>query len=369
MTDIKIKSGKFVEMEVPGRDGPQVVLIGRIADDSLGHLKVDRYQRERRTKSQLYQMVSALESGEVLPVIDLGLRGSNYHKQGQDTYVLRGECYVIDGLQRSTATMLYLDKHPQNTVDLLAMVHFGTDEPFERKRFDRLNNTPKKVSATKRLFNTGLDDEHRAVMTLIGLSNNDREFPLYKKVAWDQTMHRDKLINGVVLTTVANSLHHHVSAAASVDRIHNMANKAQVIADTIGLYQFRENVKTFFTLIEKVYGISNVQYRSATPYLRKRFLSVLALLLSDHIDFWRGKNDNELFIPMDHRRKLASFPYDDPHVAALCSGGNIANKMLYSLIEDHLNKGKSKNRLTKRTAVISAFANDDEGLLAMEAAE
>jgi hypothetical protein len=127
----------------------------------------------------------------------------------------------------------------------------------------------------------------------------------------------------------------------------------QQILEATGKGTFAENVKTFFDMIDKAWGVQRISFREGAVYLRANFLFTLARVFSNHTDFWKEKR---LFVNADLIRKLQGFPCRDPHVQSLATSAGTAGEILYQLIVEHLNKGKSTRRLTPRIIVPAVSA-------------
>jgi hypothetical protein len=75
------------------------------------------------------------------------------------------------------------------------------------------------------------------------------------------------------------------------------------------------------------------------------FLKCLGTFFASYPVFWNG---NRLSIERDLRKKLASFPIQDPTVNQLASSGGKASALLFRMFEDHVNSGKRTKRLVPR---------------------
>ena len=101
----------------------------------------------------------------------------------------------------------------------------------------------------------------------------------------------------------------------------------------------------FFQDINDIWGITNVTFKGKATFLKYGFLGALAQVLSDYRQFWTGER---LYIKQDYKRKLATFPLNDPTVMQLGSIGRDTNLVLKRLLIDHLNKGRRTGRLVNR---------------------
>jgi hypothetical protein len=114
----------------------------------------------------------------------------------------------------------------------------------------------------------------------------------------------------------------------------------------------KENIKTFFDLVDEVWGVRVVQYRELSPHLRGGFLMMLARFLSNHLDFWRGDDGHKLFIEVDIRRKMGSFPINDPGIAPLTSSAGASRHVLLDYFVNHINSGKRTKKLRLREGLL-----------------
>lgn len=343
VTGIRVLNASLDEHIVDGVK--KIVLRGVIEPDHLGLLKVDDYQREKLSVKPGDSLWSAMKAGETLPDIECGMRGGDW-VEIPDTFdvVIKDKVFLIDGLQRVTHALAFTEAEARD-VRLGAIIHFNTTREWERDRFDILNSRRRKVSPNVLLRN--LREKSPAILTLYGLSNADKEFPLFKRVSWSQNMARQELISAMTLVTVSMWLHRHVNGTGRARSAEIYTRNLSTTADKITLQKLRENVKTFFTLIEQTFGIATIEYSASACWMRGAFLQVLANLLSDHKDFWTD-DDTVLNIPLELKRKIASFPVFDPSVINLSGASGRAQVILYGLMLDHINSGKRTKRLTHR---------------------
>lgn len=325
-------------------DGRDVVLRGSVAPESLQHLLKDEYQREAMPIASQAHILKAVGDGIRLPDLDLGMRGESFYEKDGSVY-LQDQVYIIDGLQRVTSLLYYLSLNPEAAVQIGATVHLNSSAAWERERFHKLNNYRTRIAPSVLLRN--MRETNRAVLTIYGLSVNDAEFPLYGRVAWGQNMRRNELITGMTLAKIAGRLHSH-KAPGRTTMLDELVASLGRAADTVGVQTMRENLKAFFDLIEKAWGISNIQYRAGAAYMRTVFLSMLADVINDHHDFWDGSDEKRLVIPPEIIKKLALFPVQDPEVVRLAGSSGKARDILYHLLVDHINSGKRHKRLTPR---------------------
>lgn len=350
-TAVKILNGALDELP----DG-SIVLRGVVDPQTLIHLLRDDYQREAMPLTKQSSILEALANNEKLPDIELGMRGQRF-RENEGAISLYDPVYIIDGLQRVSSAVHFISTASDRTVRLGATIHFGTTAEWERERFRILNTLRTKVSPNVLLRNKR--EESRAIATLYGLSNNDKGFVLYDRIAWLQNMRRGELTSALVLAKVVGVLHSHKSPSirSSVDELVPALDK---VVEVVGLQTMRDNIKAFFELIDTCWGVKQVQYREGAAHMKGTFLTMFARLLSDHTDFWQDGEQKKLFISAPLRRKIALFPIHDPHIMSLASSAGKSREMLYHLIRDHINRGKTSKRLTPRHGDTVSLDDDEE---------
>lgn len=319
-----------------------VVINGRIDPSTLRFLKVDSaYQRPLGVRADIF---NALKEGKVVPNIEIGVRGQDFVSDGNDI-IIKSPAYIIDGWQRVGNALRLLELVPHHNVRIFGSIHFGTDEIWERHRFTELNKNIKKISPNLHLRN--MRDSNDSILTLYGLSNSDRNFPLYKKVSWSQNMGRGEIVSAMVLTKVVRRLHGHRIPNNGVSAERLAADLAR-IPTTVTLPTFRRNVSLFFSIIDECWPFSAIEYRASASQVKSSFLLETARMLSNHSSFWEN-NDNTLAVVADDRRKLSKFPINDPQVLRLAGSGGASGSILYQLLVDHMNSGRRTQRLRSRS--------------------
>ncbi len=319
-----------------------IVLRGRLAPSTLRFLKVDKeYQRGLEERPDIFQ---AIKGGHVLPDVDIGIRGQDYFCEGDD-FIIRSPCFLIDGWQRVGNALRMMELVPDTEIRLGALLHFGTTQAWEAARFTALNNNSKRVSPSLHMRN--LRDQNMAVLTLYGLSENERNSPLLGRVCWEQNMRREHLLPALLFTKACLNLHSHRVGLTGV-RVGDIAGGLDA-ARNVSLPRFRHNCLTLFQTIEECFGISSIEYKRAATHLRGSFLISLARMLSRHTNFWEA-DDATLHVDSSWRRTLARFPIADPQVVQLAGSGGPAREILYEILVKHMNSGKRGNRLEPRQA-------------------
>lgn len=350
---VKIINGALDEV----KESPiGIILRGVITADSLHHLLRDDYQREAQPLTSQGRILEALEKGEPLPDIELGMRGENVTSR-EGNFFLKDPVYIIDGLQRVSTAIHFCQTNPGAVVRLGATVHFNTTREWERKRFHTLNTNRLKVSPNVLLRN--MREENPGVLALYGLSTNDKGFALHNRVSWTQRMAKGELLTATTFVKVVAMTHSH-KVAGKGSAIDEVAPALAKIVQVFGVQVMRENVRTFFNLVDECWGIKRVQYREGAVQMKHAFLQVLARILADHYDFWQGDDEKRLFVNADLKRKIAQFPIHDPEIMRLSSSGGMARVILYNMFRDHINSGKRTKRLTPRVDVVALVAEDED---------
>lgn len=328
----------------------KVVVTGRVDPETLRFLKVDYdYQRPLGNRPDIWD---ALKNGTVVPSIDVGVRGQDFDVEGADV-LIRSPAYIIDGWQRVGTALALLDSIPNHPLRIFATIHFGTDALWERHRFTELNKNVRKVSPNLHLRN--MRDQNEAVLTLYGLSNNTRDFPLFKRVSWGQNMKSGEVLTAFGLAKSAMRLHGHLSFVSTGGGTENVASKLLDAARVVSLACFRKNVATFVDVIDECFGIRTIEIRAGAPQLKTSFLNHLARMLSMHLDFW-DDSGKQLFVAADQRRKLSKFPLQDPHVRNLAGSGGAAGNILYEMLVEHMNSGRRTGHLVPRVVTSRRIA-------------
>lgn len=339
---IRIINGSLDEDE---NSPNSIVLNGRIDPSTLRFLKVDSsYQRPLSERPEIFE---AMKAGIVVPNIDIGVRGQDFTTEGNNI-LIHSPAYVIDGWQRVGNALRLLELIPDQPLRIFASIHFGTNDIWERHRFTELNKNVKKISPNLHLRN--MRDSNEAVLTLYGLSNNTRDFALYGKVCWSQSMKRGELMQAYLVSRTAVRLHAHIHPANYASAADKIAATLATVTRKTTLAVFRKNITTFFDVIEECWGIRSIELRASAPQIKSSFLLQLARMFSTHLDFW-GDDGRTFFVSANMRHKLAKFPLADPYVKNLVGGGGgPAGNILYDLIVNHVNSGKRIGHLRSRFA-------------------
>lgn len=349
MTTIRITNGAVDIITVDGQD--HMAIRGVIDPTSIAHIKVDAYQREVLPETKISVLKKALLNSRV-PDIDLGMRGDDVTEQGDGIFLLNDDVYVIDGLQRkSAAEQLVLEGGAMP--HLGALIHFDSNEQWERERFENLNVGQTGLNGNVILRNMAHSCSGAQIMLQI---TEMPSFVLDDRIAWGQNMRRKDLLSATTFYRVVGRLHSHAGPGKGDPRSLARTGIAK-ITTTTGKRNFTDNVKFFFAIVDEIFGLQNIAYRTKAVQLRLTFLVALAGVLSDHEDFW---DDYRLIMPAELKKKLAKFPLSDPHVESLSGSSGKAVFMMEQILVDHINANKRTRRLTKRAWIAENEADETE---------
>ena len=353
---VRLNSIRIVNAALTKNEHGRWKLRGDLDLESMHLLQTADYQREQEAASSLKSILEALGDGEPLPEIELGMRGKKYHERDGAIY-LQDPTFIIDGLQRVGAVTYFRSQHPEKEIGLSATVHFDTTEEWERERFLILNTKRKRVSPNKHLYNSRHGS--KGVLSAFGLSN-EKGFPLCGRISWRQNMMRGELIGAMTYVKVIVALHaHHVGTGGdSLDEIITKMNK---MTELVGMQIARDNVKTFFELVDKCWGVRHVQRRESAPQVKYGFLVTLARLISEAPTFWAKPDEKRLFIDASWQRSFKKFQLTDPEHRMLSTGTGKPLDRLFIYIYEEINKSKRHKRLRLRSGryqvLVSSFTN------------
>jgi hypothetical protein len=318
--------------------GSEIVMRGAIDPVSLKSLKVDSYQRDIEPMSTIRELAAALRVGGV-PDIQLGMRGGSFQEEKtRGSFLLTDQVYIIDGLQRRTAALEIMKSG--EIPHLGATVYFNTTFPKEQEMFRAFNMFRSKLSPNVLIRNEQHNNDF--IKMLVDLCK-DSTFVLHHKVCWNQRMKREELIKALGLLKVAGRIHSRFRTGLLESNHYILSGNMLKVMQRLGRNVVRNNIKTFWQVLDEVFNVRNVTYKESSPHLRQSFLMMLARVYADHQDFWK---DAELRVPVELKRKISTFPLEDPHVFSLCSAAGPSMDILYNMIIQHINSGKRLHRLT-----------------------
>jgi len=325
-----------------------IVIRGVIDPGTLANIQVGSYQREILPGAKIGALMKALRTSTV-PDIELGMRGDKYHVRdgegNEEAYYLQDPTFVIDGLQRITAAKRLMEAEPAIQPRIGALVHLETTEEWEKERFRILNQERTRLNVNVLLRNA--KDKSPATEMLYRLCQ-DQTFALYNRVQWTQRMARTELMPALVLCQTIGILHARFTRGTRSTSPQDMANALDAIQETVGKNILRENIKTFFDILDECFEVRRIVYHHAAIHVRRTFLITLAEIFTRHSNFWSGYR---LTVEKRLREKIAKFPTSDPEVSRLAGSGGKAKDILYQLLVEHINSGKR----TRRLATVDGF--------------
>lgn len=318
-----------------------IVLRGLIDPSSITLLMVDpSYQREVAPLSKIVKIAEGFKPGAPGRVadIDIGVRGGDVH-ESNGVFELRDPAYIIDGQQRWTAAKYATERGLAPRLG--ALVRFNTTREKEAELFDILNRGD---AVSVNIHARNLAGKYPVIEMLLTMTTEDPTFALNGRVSWSQRMRREELLPASIVLKTVGTLHSYFGPGRSVG-LEPLVVAMQTTMTKVGRATYKENVKTFFNLLDRCWNLNAIVFREHCVILRGTFLWCLARLLAEHGDFWKDKT---LFIPSDLVAKLAQFPVTDPTVQSLSSSAGKARDMLFKMLVDHINSGKRTKRLTQR---------------------
>ena len=339
---IKLRYGMLVK---PQQE--RTVIRGELEPETLGQLQYDWYQRGQVNPKKIRQLMDSIEkNSDNIPDLTLGMRGKSYEITNDGGVILSDPTFLIDGLQRWTASMFLLERTPPVLPYLGVKAFLPTDIDFELAMFRDLNAYRTSMSASVLLRNE--KEYSKVAATLWGLSG-DQQFALAQRVGWNQqidTTLGGHLLRGIVLLDVMFRLHSHIPTITYTRG--NVVKRVWALEkgiDAVGLQQARENLTRFFDIVDECWGIRGAQIKYNETFLTSGWLQTLAKLFSNHREFWR---DLEFNVPASHMRDLKRIRWTDPKLEQLARGNATAHDHLMTAFLDIMNKGKSTGRLVDR---------------------
>jgi hypothetical protein len=343
-TYVKIVNGAVSTFKDAETGETKTILRGELDNSTLRNLHCDDYQREALPLSQLKSILSAYANREMVPDIELGMRGTRLREK-DGAFFLSDPVFIVDGLQRISGAKFHLTNKPEIPLHIGAAIRINTTKEWERDRFRILNSKRLRVSSNILLRNTR--EQSRAIATLYTLSQSDKSFALCNRVNWEQNKRRGDYISAMTYCRIVGTLHSHKSPgrSAGAEEIVSQLDRA---ADVVGINTMRDNMRTFFETVDECWGIRHIKYTERAPQIRHTFLIVFARLLSDGKDFWQGGEEKKLYVTSPLRDKMRRFKVLEPFIAHLCGSGGKAGDELYRKFREHLDKGRRTKHLRFR---------------------
>lgn len=340
---IRILKGSIDDVEVEGNP----CLRGVIAVESLPHLRIDpSYQREFLNVSTRRYIMEGLTTGQRLPDLELGMRGQTLVAPDGPLgdILLVDPVFIIDGQQRRGSILEFVERFPSADPRQGVVVHFGSTPQWERRRFEALNLHHTRVSTG--IIVKNMREDCVGIACIYGLTQTDRDFPLFDRVGWKQNLAVKDLISGTGYAGTILLLHGHIGGGIAVTSVKEMAAAFDKLVGLIGLPRLRANTQTFFNLIEHCWDIKGLTKRGSV-WLKATFLQALCDVFSDHLDFWAGDKSATFVVPVDIRNRLERFPVQDPEIRNLSASAGQARQMLVYALINFLEKGR-RSTLHKR---------------------
>jgi hypothetical protein len=345
-------SVKLVNASIDEAPKGQIVFRGVLDPSSLDNIRVDTYQREVLPLSQVKGLAKAITDNEYVGDVTIGMRGASFTEKG-NSVLLHDEVYIIDGLQRISVAQELILRGEQEHPHLGCIVHFNTTREFENDLFRTLNTKPIKLSSNVLIRN--MRQSNAAVAMLYDLCY-DRSFPLVERVCWDQQMKRGHLLTALGLVKITGQIHATYGPGLSTHWEGACDGINRTMRDAVTRKIMRENVKTFFELLDDVWRVRDLPIRSGAAHLKNTFLIAMGRVISNHRNFW--DDNRRLIVPLDIRRKLKTFPINNPDIQRLASSGSTAANFIYFELVQHVNRGK-------RTHQLVAFKETDDIMAGM----
>ena len=323
-------------------DDRGIVVTGFVMPESFSSLKVDDYQREELSQVKIQALMQALRESRV-PTVELGMRGDEnlIDMLDDDTFIMNGGVYIVDGFQRVVAAMRLLAQDPRSNPRIHATIHLNTTFDWERKRFEVLNLGQTRVNGNITLRNLRYEVE---VVEMLYKLSQSKSFVLHGRIGWEQNMKRGQLISALTFAKTVGRLHSHIGPGLSNGGI-ELARGLQKIMGNSGKAVLQANIRTFFDAVNLCWGIEDVTFKNTAVQLKTGFLMSMAKMFSDHMNFWEG---SKLVLDQQTLKKLGQFPMRDTTVVSLSSQGGKSTEYLAQLLADHVNKGRRTNKLMRR---------------------
>jgi hypothetical protein len=343
------KTVKMINAALEER-GNFIVLRGVIDPGSLDHLLLPDYQREVLSRKNTNELAEAIRTSKV-PDIELAVRGGDFAERG-DSFYIHSPTYILDGLQRVSGARKLLQEGEKPFLGAIA--YFNTKQTWEQDRFRILNAERVRVSPNILLRNMRLGNQ--ALKLVYELTKRDQNFVLHDRVCWNQRQARTEVITVLNMLKTVRALHAHESGLVGT-RFDEVAAGMERLMNKIGRQLLRDNIVTFFHILDNCWSIRNVVFAERQTHLKGTFLFALADVMSRYLDFWVG---SRLVCERSLVRKLAQFPLHDPEVKSLAGAGGQSRKYLSLMIADHINSGKRTKRLRPRVLKEIEICLDDQ---------
>jgi len=321
---VRITEAALGTSRIQGR--PARVIRGTLMPDQFDALKIPGYQRMAMEGAKHDELVAALgPDGTGVPDdLLMCVRGDDFHSVGAGEIIIPTVAiYVLDGHQRYYAAMERL-RRKQTTDPFGVKIFLGTTIKEEILTFYQVNRLQTPVSIDTLLRNSG---GTAAIEELRQMSERTEGFP---RVRWDQRKRPGERIKARMLLQVAISLHGYSEKGSMeeiIDALDELSNK-------IGTERIAENVKIFYSVLDRCFGDTNV---SRLMY-RADLMTGLALVFGKHSLFWDIKNPLKLMVRAPEVNKLRGLTEREVE-RDLAIGGT---SRMYKALRLHIEKGRTE---------------------------
>lgn len=331
-----------------------LILRGRLDPATLETLLVDQsYQRELLDDGTIDGIAKGFSDEGSVPDLNLGMRGMRFEQTGPNEFALYDPVYVIDGQQRKTAAIQFQAQCGDQPM-IGAKIHFNTSQDWERKHFITWNLRQNRLAPHVALRD--LSPDFPAIAMMLRLTTLTPDFVLNGRVCWQQKKKQSDLLSAMTFLKTVSSLHMHHALGLSSKGVEPICKSLQRLYDAIGAMPLERNMRTFFTLLDALWKLKEIQYVKSAVHVKSTFLTTLAKFFSDYEDFWRAE---QLFIDTQLRSKLKLFPLSDPTVERLAGTTGGMSAILYDMLLAHMNKGRRVANYLKRRGVVLSTVTDE----------
>jgi hypothetical protein len=290
---VVISHAAVAEQRSCGRIMP--VVRGVLMPDYFGSVVVPGYQRRPiMNGSKDEEIFEAMDPDTGIGIPDdtsLCVRSAKHRIAGGGEIIIpTSELIVLDGHQRFNGGWARINQKLK-CIPLGVKVFLGTTLEEEIQLFYQMNRLQTKVSTHTLLRNAGETPAKRALLEL-------GELPGFPQIQMDADRQEGDLITTHKLYTVAIMLHGHYPKS----KFEELNNTLDAVGDYIGTERMASNVRTFFEVLERCFGVPvrvkgedtalpnpNAQYMYRQP-----MLYAMARLFGRHNEFWDSRASNTL---------------------------------------------------------------------------
>ncbi len=335
-----------------------IVIRGMMDPKYITHFVVGEYQREQRSPGRLSDMIAAVIKGKRFPEVELSLRSEQYSEAEPGVYHFYDTLHIVDGQQRSSATLLACQEVIGLETRFAVVVNIGKTIAWEKERFEELNLGKNREAVSNNVLLRNRKEDNPVVDHLWGIHSTDRTSALYKKVAWRQRVYDGEVISSWSLARIVCLLHEHRVpwVGTGFPETVETLNK---IGLEFGPLVVRANVKAFFAAIDDIWNIRDIQVKAGAVHMRMASLTMLARVVSNHHDFWT--NDKSVCFAPEMITRMRRFKFSDPHVANVLTkepgrGEELAERFVDTLNHARRNKLRPRKKVVARQVVVESEA-------------